>query len=118
MSRTRADLVADILSALGVTDSGADDLADEDVAKVDPRLDGIMAELAMQDIVQVSDLDDIPDEVFEHVVAICAFKCSKHFGLPTDERAVLAQERDEAERRLRRMQPEPATYVPMRGEYW
>lgn len=117
MSRNRSDLIARVLSRLGITGSG-EDISPEDSAKVDDEIDGILAELAAQDIVNVPDADEIDDAVFGHLSAIIADEVADDFGIPDDEAAKIATRRTTAEVRLRRLQPEPAVYVPMRGEYW
>lgn len=85
-TKTREQLVAMALDELYVTGTGqAPDDDDED--KVDSRFDGLMAELALREVVQVDNEDAIPVEWCGALAELLANECAAAFGRPKKSEA-------------------------------
>jgi hypothetical protein len=102
MSRSRADLIARVLSRLGKAEAGQP-VSAEDTAAVDPHLDGFKLELQQRNVCYLATLDDIPDEWFDSLSAIVADRLADDFGLPIDEAAKLQGRAEAAVKNLRLM---------------
>lgn len=81
MSKTRSELVNRIAVDLDLVGAGQDAEA-EDFADIDSRLDTHIATLNSRDIVNVSDLDEIQDELFEPIVEWFVLKLGTGYGKP------------------------------------
>lgn len=117
MSKTRADLIARVLSRLGKAEAGQP-VSAEDTAAVDPYLDGIAGELSSNSIVYLATLDDIDDAFFDPLSAIVADRLADDFGLSVEEAAKAKGRADDAERRLRRMGRGTILDRPVRVDYY
>ena len=78
-TKTRADLVAMAADELGIT-SPDTNLETEDVAKIDGRLDGLLAELAARGVVNVSGDEDIDVTYCGALAQLLANECATVFG--------------------------------------
>jgi hypothetical protein len=112
---TRAWLIREILTHLGVAQAG-NDLPPEDWATVERNLDYFLLELGERDIFQVPDRDNIPDRAASSLAAWLASKYVNHFGLVGEDRQTLSAGALEAATTLRYMRAGEPTYVPMRHE--
>jgi hypothetical protein len=88
MPFTRKDLVLEALDILGVVPNGQPAEA-EDVDKVDDRVPSTMAKLAALEIVQVGDVEAVPEEWFDDLAAILANTCMAKFGCTLDDQQKL-----------------------------
>lgn len=89
-SRTRNDLIVEVLDQLGVTAIGQNPYP-EDVQKVDNRLDNMLDEISALDIYTVVDAGqvgpsggDIDAAAIRSLAAIIANMCAGNFGLGAD----------------------------------
>lgn len=89
-SRTRNDLIVEVLDQLGVTANGQNPNPD-DVQKVDNRLDNMLEEISALDIYTVVDAGsvgptggDIDAAAIRSLAAKIASMCSGNFGLGAD----------------------------------
>ncbi len=89
-TKTRTELVAMAADELGIT-SPDTNLEAEDVAKIDGRLDGLLAELAARGVVNISGDEDIDVTYCGALAQLLANECSTVFG---------AARKSEAERTL------------------
>lgn len=112
MTYTRQGLIALALEEMGVPGAGQTASA-EDTQTVDRKLNAVMADLALRDIYQWGDPDQIPDETALHLAVILAEASAMSFGLPKDE-----QKRLVAEARVRALQPQIASGQRMTAEYF
>lgn len=78
-TKTRADLVAMAADELGIT-SPDTNLEAEDIAKIDGRLDGLLAELAARGVVNVSADEDIDVTYCGALAELLANECATVFG--------------------------------------
>lgn len=108
----RAELVNLALDELQVTGVGQTP-AIEDYEKVDGAVDGLLARLAQERIVLVSDDDAIPEAISEPLAELLAERCTRAFGKPRDP--VL---RKEMEDRIRRVVASTPTYEPLYSVYY
>lgn len=115
-TKTRTDLIAEVLENLGVSTPGQDD-APEDSAKVDGKIDSILANLMGREIVYVADTDAIPNEWFGALADCVAFGCMSAFGVTGEEAANLKLLKDQAELDLKAINRGRATYEPLRTVY-
>ena len=111
-TKTRDDLVTRALMKLTVIGSGQSPDA-EDAAAIDAAIDGVLADLATRDVVEVPDDDAIPAEWFEDLAEIVAQACARDFGRPKDQAEV-----DRAERALVKKGAPGPTYQRQAAEYF
>lgn len=112
MSRTRTELIVEVLDQLGKSEAGQDPAA-EDAAKVDGKIKGMLEYLARRKIVYVADPNSIDDAIFESISVILASRCGPAFGA--------GRQRDverEEEANLRLLQPRPGGYPVLRNDYF
>jgi len=95
---TRDDLIKAVLQDLGVLQAGESAVADDN-ALVSARIDPLLADLAVRNVIYIPDAVDISDGAFQYIVDILVELCSPAFGRPR-EAANIAQ----AEARLRTIQ--------------
>jgi hypothetical protein len=82
--RTSADLINEALANLGVLSAGQ--ITDpEDYNYVLEKLDAIMRKLSALDIVNVSDVNNIPGAWFSDLADIVAGECATKFGATPDD---------------------------------
>lgn len=112
MSRTRVDLVTEALDNLGVTIVGQDPSA-EDTAKVDGKVDGLLADLRVRGILYVGDADAIEDEHFDSLGILLANRCAAAFGGGRDRDVDRAEEQ-----KLRLLNPRPGGYDILATDYF
>jgi hypothetical protein len=98
MPKTRADLIAEVDSLLGITGVG-DTLSAEDRAVIDAKIDPKISELSTRQIVYIADDENIEDEYFDALATLVAESVGPKFGRPRDLAVRL-----EAETRLLEMQ--------------
>src|SRR6185312_16731313 len=89
-SRTRSELIVEVLDQLGVTAMGQNPNA-EDVQKVDSRLDNMLEEISALDIYTVIDAGDVGPSggdidaaAIRALAALIANMCAANFGLGAD----------------------------------
>jgi hypothetical protein len=87
-TRTARDLVNRVLADLNVVGAGQDAEA-EDFADVSARIDTIVAELNGRDVMNVTDTDAIPDELFEPLVEYLVLKAGPGYGRPLPPQSAL-----------------------------
>ena len=104
-TKTRSDLISEVLDQLGVLAAGQTPAA-EDVAKVDGKLDAVLAELSALDIVTIDDAGavgpsggEIASEAFLSLATAIAYRCAAAFGLANDPALYVLSQR--AEKMLR-----------------
>jgi hypothetical protein len=112
MSKTRAQLVARALHKLGVIGAGQAPSA-EDAALVDTEIGPVMADLAVRNVYQWGDEDEIDDAAFVHLADVVANSVAPDFGQPQDE-----VKRISAENRLRLLDPQMLSGQPVKVEYF
>lgn len=95
---TRDDLIKAVLQDLGVLQAGESAVADDN-ALVSARIDPLLADLAVRNVIYIPDAEDIGEGAFQYVVGILVEICSPSFGRPRDA-ANVAQ----SEARLRTIQ--------------
>lgn len=89
-AKTRSDLITEVLDQLGVTSIGQN-LAPEDVSKVDNRLDNMLEEISALGIYTVVEAGnvgpsggDIDAAAIRSLAALIANMCAGNFGLGAD----------------------------------
>lgn len=117
MSRSRSDLVLEILDALGVLPSGQTAQA-EDVQRIDEVLPSLMATFAGTEIVYIADLEAIPDADFRPLAEMCAYECREKFGVTGDEAKMLKDKSDEAVAKIKIIHRGRPTYQRSQSEYF
>lgn len=115
-TRTRADLVLEVLDKLGVLAAGQTP-AIEDTDRVNDKLPSLIAEFAGREIVYVPNLEQIPLPWFTSIAAMVAFECRDSFGVVGEDAAMLQQKNDESIVKLRIMLRGRPTYATLQGSY-
>ncbi len=87
-TRTSRDLVNRVLSDLNVVGAGQDAEV-EDFTDVSNRVETIVAELNSRDVMNVTDTDAIPGELFEPLVEYLVLKAGPGYGRPPAPQAAL-----------------------------
>lgn len=82
--------------------------AAEDLAIIDTYVDPLVAQLAVDEIVAITDTDNIPEEYFLPLVRLLANVCGPRFGSPMNEQAKQIDEMT-----LRNMTRGRPTYEPL-----
>ena len=85
MTKTRAELVADVLEDLNEAGVGQP-VSDEDAAKVTASLDAIFANLLARNVIFEPIQDEIADEQFDPLVAVVVGRHARSFGLGQNDR--------------------------------
>jgi hypothetical protein len=127
-TRTRSDLITEVLDQLGVTSIGQT-LSAEDVEKIDSRLDNALAEISELEIYTVDDPGstgptggEIPASAINALGAVIAQRCAASFGMGSDPSIFVLSQR--AEKTLRSLaRPARArrtlrTDSALRGRMW
>lgn len=83
--KSRAELVTEGLSLLGVLAAGQTPSA-EDYDTVDDQIEPTLATLRTLYLTSVDDYDAIPDEEFNQIAAQLAENCLVKFGIVSDEK--------------------------------
>lgn len=115
--RTRSDLVTEALESLGVLAAGQTPEL-EDTARIDEKIDSILADLAGREIVYVADPDNIPQEWFNALADIVAYECRTKFGVTADFEATLERANTNAIEKLKVILRGRPTYEPQRSHYF
>lgn len=115
-TRTRTDLVLEVLDSLGVLAAGQT-AGPEETSKVNDKLPSLIAEFAAREIVFVPDLEQIPLPWFSSVAAMVSYECRDSFGVTGDDAEKLRQKNDEAILKFRTMLRGRPTYQTLRNEY-
>lgn len=87
-TKTRTELVFKALSGLGALAAGQVP-DDEDVQAVTANVTPTIEELSSEQVVSITDEDEIPVEIFLPVAAILAENSATDFGRPKNEDAVM-----------------------------
>jgi hypothetical protein len=96
--KTRLQLASMALDEMLVVGAGQSP-ADEDIEKVDGRLDGLIGELEGRGVLQIADDQDIPVEWTGPLAELLANECARSFG----KEKMPEQMREAVEERLRIM---------------
>lgn len=104
-TKTRAELIERAAAAIGVKEPG-EALSTEDYNTFDGLVDPLIAQLEADQIVFISDADEIPVEFFIPLANLLGNMAGPDFGSPVNDDA---QKRDEAT--LRRLSATKPTYV-------
>jgi hypothetical protein len=112
LTKTRTDLIERAAGELGVLPSGQP-LSDEDAASIRALVDPLLRQLALDDVVDVTDADAIPAEYFLPVARLLANEASPSFGVAYSLDAKL-----ENERQLRRLSATRPTREPLKATYF
>lgn len=91
MSQAKADLVREVLGELFTLATGQT-VNTDDSTWVEQRIETTLAGLAKLDVIYIADSEDIPDEVFNPLVAYLAEICGPKFGKPRNPAAKQAAE--------------------------
>jgi len=116
-TRTRAELVLDVLERLGVAAAGQT-VEIEDSNRVNSKLLGLMAEVARREIVYIADIEAIPEEWFNSLAAMVAFECRGAFGVAGEEEDKLRIQSDDGIGKLKVMNSGRPTYERLVVEYF
>lgn len=111
-TKTRAELVTEALQNLGAIGTGQA-AEDDDEDFVDSKVDSLLSQLRVDQICDVSDEDEIPDEWFDSLGQLLANNCATKFGQPFDPAKKMMHESF-----LRRLTAARATYEPLRTTYY
>ena len=110
--KTRADLVNQALSNLGILAAGQ--TADtEDYDAVDSHVDQMFASLEARDIATIDNEDQIPAEWFQALSALLADDAAAEFGGQSNPGLVLMSENT-----LREINRSKPTYAVLRSDYF
>lgn len=119
MSRTRAELVNQVLSRLGARSIGETlTTGHEDYDFVDDELDSLVAEMNARGIFYAADLDEIEDASFHPLATYMANRLADQFGLSEGDAAKLSSRAEVAERILRRLRADETAGDRVRAEYF
>jgi hypothetical protein len=116
MPKTRAELVDEALTRLGALSAGQEPGA-EDYAYVDGKVEPMLSDLAARDIAYASP-SSIPDEAFDHLGAVLAYRAKDYFGVVGDEAASMLQSASLAERNLQFLSRGRTTRQRVQAEYF
>lgn len=108
--KTRAQLIERAAAAIGVKEPG-EALSSEDYDALDNLVDPLIAQLAADGIVYISDSEEIPVEFFVPLANLLGNMAGPDFGSPVNDDA---QARDE--RTLRRLSSTQPTYAPLKQQ--
>lgn len=97
-TKTRADLVDQVLENLGVLAAGQTP-PDEDFDAVDKRIDACVELLAAGNVFQLQDVDAIPLAAFLPLCDYVAARCAAAFGLAGDQAIAVRSVQAEADLR-------------------
>lgn len=111
-TKSRAELVTQALSNLGVLQAGQTP-ADEDASAVDGHIDGVFSRLAAKGVVTLQDYDAIPIAWFNTLAELVADDAQSEFGGKSDPQKVLIAETD-----LRIMARVKPTRAPLQTDYF
>lgn len=112
-TRTRAELVVMALEDLLVVGSGQSP-EDEDVEKVDSRVDGLFDDLATREVVYIPNEDEIPAAFCETLSELLANACAPVFG----KVKMTQQQREAVESRLKAIVATRPTYEVLKVDYF
>lgn len=110
--KNRAQLKAEVGDLLALTEPG-EALSSEDDSKIDGKIDPLLALLSADEIVDISNPEEIELKYFEPVARLLANICGPSFGSPINEDAKAT---DEAT--LRRITATKPTYERLRVVYF
>lgn len=127
-TKTRSELIVEVLDQLGVTAVGQTPSA-EDVEKIDGRLDNALAEISELDIYTVDDPGEvgpsggsIPASALYSLGSVIAQRCAASFGMGADPAIFTLSERGESTLRTlarpARVRRALRTDAALRGRAW
>lgn len=108
-TRTRTDLIKKVLEKLGVAASGQEPEI-EDTARVDANLDSVVAEFPALEVVDIPDVNAIPDEYFLSIASVIAYELRDEFGIIGDALTDLTAKNAQSIEKLRFMTRGRPTY--------
>jgi hypothetical protein len=109
--KTLTDLKTEALGILTGLDPSQDP-ATEDLEAIGQYVDPLVAQLAADEIVYITEVEEIPNEYFLPIARLLANVAGPRFGSPMNEDA---RKIDEAA--LRRLTAGKPTYEPLRVDY-
>lgn len=92
-TKTREELVDEAAQNIGIVSNGMS-LSAEDSARIDAKIDPLIARLSSDGICNVDDDDAIPSAWFAAIGRILANICGPAYGSPINREAMLADERE------------------------
>lgn len=101
-TKTTADLINKILFNIGVLGEGQTSSA-EAVASVTAAINPTVARLSAAMVVDISNINAIPNVYFDELAAIIAEAMKEEFGVTGDDAAVMIADAKDAERRLKNL---------------
>ena len=82
-TKTRAQLVAEAAECLQIVGAGQS-LDDEDADLIDGKVDTLIEQLSVDEVVEIDNVEEIPSEYFDALGQLLANSCATKFGLPYD----------------------------------
>lgn len=113
--RTTADLLQEVLENLGVLAAGQTP-EQEDLSRVSEKLPSIVATLGASEIVDIPDLNNIPDEWFIPLSNCVAYFCKAKFGITGDAATQVDNDYQVALLMFRVMNRGKPTYETMKSD--
>lgn len=111
-SYNRGELINAAAKCLKIVGSGQS-LEDEDQQEIDAKVDGLIAQLREDGIVDISDEDEIKPSYFSALAELLANVCASTFGMEYSE-----DKKFVFERQLRRVTAATPTYETVKAEYF
>lgn len=111
-TKTRRELIEQALENLGALAAGQT-AQTEDVESIDNKVDPLLEELSTEQLVTVSDDDEIPSALFLPLATLLAEKSAPAFGRPSDQPTI-----DGAKALIRRIVWSGPTYETAQPEYF
>jgi hypothetical protein len=115
-NRTSADLVLEVLDRLGVLAAGQTP-GIEDTAKVQAKLGSIVELYAGEEVVFISDIENIPNAFFLPFADLCAFECLGSFGVSGDDADKITEKKTAAVGALKIINRGRPTYETLKTEF-
>lgn len=112
VTKTRTDLIERAATELGALTSG-ETLSDEDSATIGNLVDPLVLQLSFDGVVDVADTEAIPSEWFLPLAKLLANVAAPSFGQQESPDVKMMQERV-----LRKLTAAPATYEPLKAQYF
>lgn len=112
LTKTRIQLVNEAASKLQVVGSGQS-LEAEDGETIDAKVDDLLLQLATDEIVSVTNTDEIPAAWFDAIASLLANICADDFGKAYDPGKVTFYEA-----KLRRLASARPTYETLQTTYF
>jgi hypothetical protein len=111
MSKTADNLVYEVAGILGKAVAG-EALGDVEYQTIDSNIDPVLAEI--DDIIAITDRDEIPDRYFQTVSRLVAVHSAAKFSNAPVDLGLVQQHED----RLRYLSAQTATHETLKSEYY